>query len=342
MLLVEQVGDALEHNRGLARSRDTRDEQHRHIGMTHNLVLLALDGRRDGLELLGMVRTQGVQEERVLNGHGGVEVSPKLIAVDIELAPQLKLDGTQGTVHRVAGLAVLLVVVGLRDGVPPIHDERNMVLIGDPGGTDVHVAGGAVGAHLEADLGEIGLAQKQQDLAQAVGVEVVVLVVGVDDRVQRLDGRKGLHRLIRAPEIGANLLAHRHEVGRSLFVVARELLSQLVAVGDELTVYGAQVLLLLAHDGIVFEKIPCGVVRCFHDPPQVHAHQCTQRARIASCSGRRPSIARGKPPGTISKSLRPPWRCSQPSLNVAEAGYGVREHFQNTTWFGAGFSRRPK
>ncbi len=54
-LAVEQEGDALQHHGGLARAGHAVHEQRRHVGVAHDLVLLALDGGRDVLELLGVV-----------------------------------------------------------------------------------------------------------------------------------------------------------------------------------------------------------------------------------------------------------------------------------------------
>ena len=111
-----------------------------------------------------------------------------------------------------------------------------MPLVGDAGGSDVDVARGAVGAHLEADLREVGLAEQQQDLPQAVDAEIVVLVVRIDDRVQGLDGGEGLHGLVRAAEVGADLLAHGHQVGSGLLVVLLQLARQLIAKAHELRI----------------------------------------------------------------------------------------------------------
>ena len=61
------------------------------------------------------------------------------------------------------------------------------------------------------EAGKISLsikrAQEQQQAAKLVHGEVVVLVVGVDDRVERLDGGECLHDLVgRAAKVGADLV----------------------------------------------------------------------------------------------------------------------------------------
>ena len=122
--------------------------------MANHLVLLALDGRGDSLQLLGMVLAQGVQQQRILDGDRSVEVSVQLVALDIELAAQLQLHRLQTAVDGIAGLAVLLVVIRLRDGVAPVDHQRRVTVVRDTRGADVDVARRAIGAHLQADLGE--------------------------------------------------------------------------------------------------------------------------------------------------------------------------------------------
>ena len=62
----------------------------------------------------------------------------------------------------------------------------------------------------------------------------MILVVGVNDRVQRFDGRKRLHGLIGTGKVRANLLGHGHQVRGSSLVLMLELVSQLVAISQEL------------------------------------------------------------------------------------------------------------
>ena len=96
------------------------------------------------------------------------------------------------------------------------------------------------------------LAEKQQHLAQTVHAKVMVLVVGVDNRVQGLDGGQGLHGLVRSAKVGANLLAHGDQVGSGLLVVVLELVRQVVAKAKQLLIELVQVRLLLDKYGIVF------------------------------------------------------------------------------------------
>ena len=128
--------------------------------MADDRVLLALDGRGDGRELLGVVLLERAEKQRVLDGHGGVEVGVEHVARDVKLAAQQQVDGARAAVHLVGGGSHLLVVVGLGNGAAPVHDERALVLVGHARGANVDVARRTAGAHLERDLGEVGLAQQ--------------------------------------------------------------------------------------------------------------------------------------------------------------------------------------
>ena len=261
-LAVEQIRDALQHDAGLSRARDAVHEQRRHVLVAHDEVLLALDRGRNVAELLGVVAAQRPQKQRVLDGHGGVEVGVDLVARDVELAAELELYGADAAVHGVARGAVFLVVVRLGDGVSPVHDERAAALVGHAGRADVDVARGAVGCHLEAYLGEVGLAQEEQHAAQLIDGEVVVLVVGIDDGVERLDGGECLHDLVvgYARDVRANLGGELAQVGRGVGVAVLEGVGELVADALELGVDGVEVGLLLGEDGVVGRVLGLGLV----------------------------------------------------------------------------------
>ena len=79
----------------------------------------------------------------------------------------------------------------------------------------------------------------------------MVLVVGVDDGVECLDGGERLHRLVRAAEVRADLVGELAQVCRGALVAVLELLRELVAHGEELCVDLAQVRLLFGEDRVV-------------------------------------------------------------------------------------------
>ena len=80
----------------------------------------------------------------------------------------------------------------------------------------------------------------------------MVLVVGVDDGVERLDGGESLHDLVgRAAKVGADLVGELAQVCRGTLVAVLELGGEVVAHGGELGVDLVEVRLLLGHDGVV-------------------------------------------------------------------------------------------
>ena len=255
--------------------------------MAHDQVLLALDRGRDRLELLGVVALERAQQQRVLDGDGRVEVHVQLVAHDVELAAQLQVDGALAPVDLVAGRAHLLVVVGLGHGAAPVDDERDRVLVGHAGRADVDVARGAARAHLQADLGEVGLHEQQHDAAELLDVEVVVLVVGIDDGVQGLDGGEGFHGLVCAAEVEAHLLGHVQQVLARAGVVALEVGRDVVAHPQQLRVELLQMGLLLVKDGVVVLVVLLG-----------HVRSCG-RGEISSY----PSYAKKPPRGLLSRAV---------------------------------------
>ena len=85
-VLVEQVCDALEKHRCLARTSDAGDEQHGAVLVADDGVLLLLDGRSDRLHLGGALLGQRREKQRILDGDAGVEIGAQLVAHDVELA----------------------------------------------------------------------------------------------------------------------------------------------------------------------------------------------------------------------------------------------------------------
>ena len=278
-LLVEEERDSLKQHGRLARAGDAVHQQHGDVLMTHDLVLLALDRGGDGLQLLGVAPLEGGEQQRVLDRHRGVEVGAQLVAHDVELPAQREVDRARLAVHLVGGPAHLLVVVGLRHGGAPVHHERATVLVGHAGGADVDVARRAPGTHLERDLREVRLHQQQHDAAELVHVEVVVLVVGVDDGVQRLDGGERLDGLVRAAKVQAHLLAHVDEVLLGAPMVALQVCRDVVAHLEQLGVELGEVRLLGFKDRVLV----------LHGAPSASWHGISnnQWYAIAACGYRR-------------------------------------------------------
>ena len=79
-LLIQKIGNALQHDRGLAAARNAVHQKHRHIFMAHYQVLFALDGGGDIPQLGRAVLRKRSQKQRVLNGYCGVKIGVKLVA----------------------------------------------------------------------------------------------------------------------------------------------------------------------------------------------------------------------------------------------------------------------
>ena len=99
----QQVGDALQQHRGLAAARHAAHQHRRDVLVADDGVLLLLDGGRDGLELRGALRGEAGQQQRVLDGHRGVEVALEGVALDVELAAQLQVGLYLAAVCPVGG-----------------------------------------------------------------------------------------------------------------------------------------------------------------------------------------------------------------------------------------------
>ena len=154
---VEQVCDALQQHAGLAAARDAGDQQCRHILVADDEVLLLLDGGGDGLHVFGALCGKRLQQQRVLDGHVGVEIRAKRFALDVELTAVEQVDFDGAAVGLVGGGAVFLVVVHLGNRTAPVDHHAAVVFVGNAGKADVDVLGRSAWSHLQADFGEVGL-----------------------------------------------------------------------------------------------------------------------------------------------------------------------------------------
>ncbi len=130
-LVVEQVGDALQKDRGLSGARDAVDEHHRHVRIADDGVLLLLDDLR-------------------------VKVPVQVIPVEVKLAPQEQVAGNLLSVHRVVGLSVVLVVVGLCKRASPVEHHLIVAVLREGGAADVVVLRLLVLVELNRDPCKIG------------------------------------------------------------------------------------------------------------------------------------------------------------------------------------------
>ena len=219
--------------------------------MAHDGVLLLLDGGRDGLHLRGALLRERREQERVLDGDGGVEVGVQAVFLDVELAAQLEIDADGAAVGHVGGAAVVLVVVGLGHRRAPVHHEAAVVLVRDAGRADVELLGFLPGLELQGDLGEVRLLEQELHLGELGGVRVLRQVVPIDHAVHGREVRVGLHRVGVGGEVGRELLGHRLLVGRRLALRTLHLAHEGAPDLLELRVSFGEVTLLLAEDGVV-------------------------------------------------------------------------------------------
>ena len=252
-LLIEKIGDALEHDGGLAGAGNAVHEKDRYVLMADDGILLLLDRGRDGLELFGVVLLQGVEQKRILDSDRRIEIHPEALALKVELPSQKQLHLALLAIYLIGGLAHLLVVVGLGDRASPVDHDWMGISVHHAGDADIDVSWWPVRTHAQGDLCEVGLVQKNKHAAQLLYVEVMCLVVGIDDGVQGLDGGKGLHRLVFAAEVLGDLFGHVAQILRCCLVGDFEPMGELVSELCELLVGFAEMLLFLPEDRIVCE-----------------------------------------------------------------------------------------
>ena len=144
--------------------------------MADDSVLLLLDRCRDGLELRGALRGERGQQQRVLNGHRGVEVALQHIALDVELTAQLQVSLDLAAVCPVRGLSHVLVVVGLGHRRTPVHHNAAVQLVGHASRAQVDVARRGLAGNLQPDMGEVGLLEKQTQTVDGLNVGIVCQV----------------------------------------------------------------------------------------------------------------------------------------------------------------------
>ena len=126
---VEQIRDALQQHGGLTGACDALHEQHRHVRIADDEVLLLLNRLRDGLHLIAPLLRERVDQQWILQRDFRVEVGLQHIALQIELPAKLQVHRDLTIIDHIGGLAQRLVVVHLRDRASPVDDLRLMMLV---------------------------------------------------------------------------------------------------------------------------------------------------------------------------------------------------------------------
>ena len=164
-LLIEKIGDALEHDGGLAGAGNAVHEKDRYVLMADDGILLLLDRGRDGLELFGVVLLQGVEQKRILDSDRRIEIHPEALALKVELPSQKQLHLALLAIYLIGGLAHLLVVVGLGDRASPVDHDWMGISVHHARDADIDVARRPVGPHAQRYLCKVGLVQKNKHAA---------------------------------------------------------------------------------------------------------------------------------------------------------------------------------
>ena len=176
--------------------------------MPDNNVLFALDSCGDGLQLLGVLTFQSGKQQRVFNGNRCVKVEVQLVARDVKLSSKFQFNRSFLAVYLVRRSSHLLVVIRLGNGAAPINNKRCTVFVRNACRANVHIARRTSRSHLERDLGKVRLPQENFDATEFLDSEIVVLVVGINNAVERLNGRKGLDGFVRAAKVWTDFFTH--------------------------------------------------------------------------------------------------------------------------------------
>ena len=126
---VEQIRDTLQQDGGLTGARDALYEQHRHVRIADDEVLLFLDRLDDGLHLIAPLLRERVNQQRILQRDLRVEIRLQHIALEVKLPAKLQVHRDLTVIDHIGGLAQRLVVVHLRDRASPVDDLRLMMLV---------------------------------------------------------------------------------------------------------------------------------------------------------------------------------------------------------------------
>ena len=126
---VEQIRDALQQHGGLTGACDALHEQHRHVRIADDEVLLLLNRLRDGLHLIAPLLRERVDQQRILQRDLRVEIRLQHIALEVELPAKLQVHRDLTVIDHIGGLAQRLIVVHLRDRASPVDDLRLMMLV---------------------------------------------------------------------------------------------------------------------------------------------------------------------------------------------------------------------
>ena len=183
---VHQIGRAVHGDAGFAGAGAADDGEHRRILEADGAVLLLLNGIDDAMHLAGYVFRQDIQQQRIVDGEGGVHVILQAAVFHAVLALEGHLAGDLAVWAGIAAFAGQRVVVQAGDGrAPVVHQQRTvMILQGIQADDDLIRILRAVLA--EIHTGKEGLEQHLPAAARLVVREGLAGEVAVDFQAERL------------------------------------------------------------------------------------------------------------------------------------------------------------
>ena len=201
--------------------------------------------------MFGALCRKRLQQQRILDGHVGVEIRAKRFALNVELTAVEQVDLDGASVRLVGGGAVFLVVVHLGYGAAPVDHHAAVVLVGNAGKADIDVLGRSARAHLQADLGEVWLLEQLRGGGKALAIGVLLKVVVANEVVEHGVVDVGLLGLAVAGEVVLDLALHVVFILGGLPAASFHLIRQGFGYCFQLGVRVGQMVLLLLENRVV-------------------------------------------------------------------------------------------
>ena len=143
-----------------------------------------------------------------------------------------------------------MVVIRLGNRAAPINNKRRTVFVRNARRTNVYIARRTSGSHFERDLSKVRLPQEDFDSTEFLDSKIVVLVVRINNAVERLNGRKGLDGFVRSTKVWADFFTHLTKVSSCIFLRSIERCVQILTNLNKFLINVGEVLLLLLVDWI--------------------------------------------------------------------------------------------
>ena len=151
-----------------------------------------------------MTTSKCLLQKSVLNSDIRIKICAQTIAHNIKLSAQTKCHLAFFTINFVCNQPIFLIVVGLRNGTSPVHNQRNAVLIGNTSGSNIHALRRTSSSHLQNNFGKIRLQQKGVNAFKTIRVKIVFLIVNVYNSVKRFNCCIGFHCFVVRAKVLAN------------------------------------------------------------------------------------------------------------------------------------------